>query len=146
MSSECECPLAGYCERHKLAKGGHWHKLCQERDDYREKWDAGRGPGQHNPELQIARELQRKTRFEKTRLLWEELHTQLNPTDQWLQKWIKRIPSFGCGCKQGFKDIMAANPPRYNDWFAWTVEVHNAVNRKLNRREWTIEEARARWL
>jgi len=42
----CECPLAGYCERHKVAKGKHWHKLCQTNSDYRDAWDAGRGPGQ----------------------------------------------------------------------------------------------------
>lgn len=35
----CECPLAGYCERHKKTKGPSMHRLCQTRDDYRAKWD-----------------------------------------------------------------------------------------------------------
>lgn len=46
--SNCECPIAGYCERHKVTKTEHWHKLCQ-RDDYFTAWEEGRGPGQSPP-------------------------------------------------------------------------------------------------
>jgi hypothetical protein len=46
MTTPCECPLAGWCERHKVSKGSNWHKLCQTRDNYRQAWDEGRGPGQ----------------------------------------------------------------------------------------------------
>lgn len=43
--SQCECPIAGYCERHHVTKNEHWHKLCQ-REDYFQAWEEGRGPGQ----------------------------------------------------------------------------------------------------
>jgi hypothetical protein len=42
----CECPMAGWCERHKVAKGKTWHGLCRTSESYRKAWDEGRGPGQ----------------------------------------------------------------------------------------------------
>lgn len=35
----CDCPLAGYCDRHQRIKGTALHALCQTREDYRRKWD-----------------------------------------------------------------------------------------------------------
>lgn len=49
--TDCTCPIAGYCARHRVDKTEHWHKLCQTRDDYRAAWDAGRGPGQSRKPL-----------------------------------------------------------------------------------------------
>ena len=91
------------------------------------------------------RELLRQRRDELTRQLWAELHSKTNPTKEWFANWLKRVPSFGCKCRDAFEAIIKANPPRFDDWFAWTVEVHNAVNRKLGRKEWTLDEAVARW-
>lgn len=45
-SMQCECPLAGYCNRHSVKKSKHWHKLCQNHPSYRAAWDRGNGPGQ----------------------------------------------------------------------------------------------------
>ncbi len=43
----CECPAAGWCERHKLNKWvPRWHELCSTRIDYFELWERGEGPGQ----------------------------------------------------------------------------------------------------
>ena len=49
--SECTCQLAGWCDRHNMKKHATWHKLCQSHEDYREAWDAGRGPGQERKPL-----------------------------------------------------------------------------------------------
>lgn len=35
----CECPAAGWCERHQRAKSAHQYQLCQKREDYRALWD-----------------------------------------------------------------------------------------------------------
>lgn len=145
MSNPCSCPLAGYCERHRVEKGKHWHYLCQTRSDYRDKWDVGKGPGQNNPELQVAIQVARQTRVERGRKLWAELHTKQDATPEWFALWMQRVPSFGCGCRNAFAAIIAVNPPQYDDWFAWTVEAHNAVNDKLNKPQITIEEARTIW-
>ena len=45
----CECPEPGWCERHKIYKTPHWHRLCQTNESYRKAWDEGRGPGQQIP-------------------------------------------------------------------------------------------------
>ena len=42
----CECPLAGYCNRHEITKNLHHHKLCQNHEGYFNMWEEGRGPGQ----------------------------------------------------------------------------------------------------
>jgi len=42
----CECPLAGYCDRHGMKKNLHYHKLCQNHTGYFDMWEKGRGPGQ----------------------------------------------------------------------------------------------------
>ena len=42
----CQCPLAGYCDRHKITKNAHFHHLCQTRQDYFDMYEQCRGPGQ----------------------------------------------------------------------------------------------------
>lgn len=44
--TQCECPIAGYCARHKVKKTNGWHKLCQTRENYFLAWEQGRGIGQ----------------------------------------------------------------------------------------------------
>ena len=44
--------------------------------------------------------------------------------------------------REPVRGIRAALPPRFGDYFTWTVEVHNAVSRKLGKPEVTVEQAR----
>ena len=37
--SDCECPLAGWCERHKINKTEHLHGLCRTNAAHREAFD-----------------------------------------------------------------------------------------------------------
>jgi len=46
MTSPCTCGSFGFCARHGIRKGPHWFRLCQTREDYRQAWEEGRGPGQ----------------------------------------------------------------------------------------------------
>ncbi|HEY3969456.1 MAG TPA: DUF6171 family protein [Planctomycetaceae bacterium] len=43
----CECPVAGFCQRHGITKFERWHHLCRTRRDYFDLYEAGRGPGQN---------------------------------------------------------------------------------------------------
>ena len=56
----CDCPLAGYCERHQMFKHKHWHALCQSDAGYRSMWDARTGPGQQTIGDPIEMERRRK--------------------------------------------------------------------------------------
>lgn len=40
----CECPAAGFCERHKCTKTERFHELCKTRPDYFMAWENGIGP------------------------------------------------------------------------------------------------------
>lgn len=42
----CECPVAGYCDRHKINKSRRLHDLCQSGGRYWDAWEADRGPCQ----------------------------------------------------------------------------------------------------
>jgi len=78
--------------------------------------------------------------------LWAELHTTENPTPEWFADWVAKVKQLVCNCGGKLDGLLDANPPRYDDWFCWSVELHNAVNVTLNRSEWTIQEAEAVWL
>lgn len=48
----CNCPLSGYCERHKVDKTPHLFKLCRTNDRYFDAWEEGRGIGQRMPKAE----------------------------------------------------------------------------------------------
>jgi hypothetical protein len=76
---------------------------------------------------------------------WSGLHSKQDPNPEWFAGWLARIPRFGCTCRKDFQAIIEANPPRYDDFFAWSVEAHNAVNQKLNKPIMSLEDAAKIW-
>ena len=63
-NTECECPLAGFCNRHGIKKNNHYHKLCQNHPGYFQMWEECRGPGQqqidcHNKEQKTEEEVKK---------------------------------------------------------------------------------------
>lgn len=44
---ECTIPEGGWCKYHEVSKSAHWVQLCIHRPQYRQAWNAGRGPGQN---------------------------------------------------------------------------------------------------
>lgn len=69
-----------------------------------------------------------------------------------LGKFRKTIPNFsegGCKCKDFWISYMKKNPPTYgldeNSYFAWTVNLHNAVNEKLGKKIISLDEALSIW-
>lgn len=82
------------------------------------------------------------------RAAWSALHTQRNPTREWFEaEWKPLIPQ-GCGCAGSANELLDQNPPRFDspeEFFAWSVEYHNAVNRKLGKPELPLADAIAIW-
>lgn len=76
---------------------------------------------------------------------WSEFHT-MELTPESLAEWEAGIPSFGCDCKSKYREIKAANPPRFEDPHRWKWEIHNAVNAKLGKPLFAWEDYAARWL
>lgn len=79
--------------------------------------------------------------IERQRAHWSELHSVVMSQSQ-LEKWIDRIPGYDtlpCNCEKHFYKLLENNPPRFDDWYRWTWEIHNAVNLKLGKQliAWT---------
>jgi hypothetical protein len=98
---------------------------------------------------EIVKAEERAKRDVTTRKLWSILHNRafiLREVDgakeaEFLREFDARVP---CGdCRLHWREILKKTPPDFDAYFAWTVEVHNAVNRILGKREWTVAEARA---
>ena len=85
--------------------------------------------------------------------LWKELHNRaLNNKGesdiQYLQTFGHRIPRYtsGCKCKEFWTNWLKQHPPIFDQnggYFKWTVEAHNAVNAKLGKKIYTVEEAKS---
>lgn len=76
---------------------------------------------------------------ERFHRLWRELHTATAPD----QKLIDSIrASLPCGdCKVEFRKWK----PDFANWEQSVLGLHNAVNAKLGRAAWTLEQSRERW-
>jgi hypothetical protein len=47
-------------------------------------------------------------------------------------------------CRQHFEQVLVENPvPEAGDFFAWSVDVHNIVNKRLGKPEFSYEDALA---
>jgi hypothetical protein len=86
-----------------------------------------------------------KSIYEEGPKLWDELHTKENPRQDWLDGWVERIPKYGCKCAADFDQMLKDNPPRFSDWLTWTWEIHNTVNAKLNKPEFSRIDFLKRW-
>ena len=79
--------------------------------------------------------------------MWKLLHTkqiglELHP-GQWLRRFHEHL---SCPvCSSHFGILMQEFPPDYSEWFKWTWQVHNAVNKSLGKRQYTLEEAKERY-
>lgn len=85
--------------------------------------------------------------------LWQQLHQHAlqhkdgtNDT-AWIATWSKQLPRFttGCKCNEHWVKWLKANKPNFttrDTYFAWTVRAHNAVNARLGKPEYTVEQAR----
>lgn len=78
--------------------------------------------------------------------IWRDIHTVQNANPVWWAGIVEQIKSLFCDCGDFLETYIAENPPRFNDWFKWSWELHNAVNRKLGKQQQTFDDAKACWL
>ncbi len=89
--------------------------------------------------------------------LWQELHARpyapayadASNDTAFLNAWSARVPAEGgCRCRDTWRIWFAANPAVFTSrdaYFAWTVRAHNAVNAKLGKPQYTLEQALQRY-
>ena len=56
----CECPLAGYCNKHSVHKNTHLHTLCKTNIRYYNLWEKCKGPLQKFAECIKSKDRQQK--------------------------------------------------------------------------------------
>ena len=81
---------------------------------------------------------------DQLRKLWFELHTTV--TTHTLGSWEAKLRSLGmCSCATKYDKIKKANPPRTDDFFVWTWEIHNEVNINLDKPTFSLQDAIIKW-
>jgi hypothetical protein len=86
-----------------------------------------------------------KEQAEKGRAAWLWLHSEaianrLTPL-RLKSEFEPMIPGFGCSCLGDWRAILVKIPFCQDDQFAWTVDVHNAVNAKLEKPILSVADA-----
>ena len=143
---QCQCKLGEVCPRRgKVMPIVHWRKCQAGMVDHLDQLYA-RAPIV-NPELKIHSVTAKKNNawLDKVHSLWRELHTyavtQWHATIEerraWFASWLERVPNkFGCACRDHFTALLELLPPVFDSdvqFFAWSVRIHNEVNRKLSK-------------
>lgn len=109
MNCPCELPEAGEriydCERLGCRMTPHYCKLYQTREDYRNSWNAGRGPAQNLPDAKPQNQRARKKRKPTT-----GPGTELKRLLRWVG--ITDTGCGGCGGMAGRMDRMGSGACR----------------------------------
>lgn len=101
-------------------------------------------PGAPSPRQRISRAALTR----RPAAIWDDLHrralTHEGDDSAWLRDFELQILG-GCVCRKQWREDLAAKPPDFANYFAWTVAAHNAVNARLGKPILTVDEARAIW-
>lgn len=83
---------------------------------------------------------------------WTALHSYRGSTPQeraeFLSHWETTIPSSSCGCSESYQRYRHDDPPNFESdyaFFVWGVRMHNKVNEKLQRKQWSVAFAIQQW-
>jgi hypothetical protein len=144
----CECPLAGFCERHQIHKGEKWHSLCQSSESYRAAWDRrAAGNGERRRE-DLANRAKAKHRLARAgREAWRRLFLEVETLED-LRNWECTIPRYGCNCKRFYDGWLKSNPVEIDGEhvsFRWKWSLKSAVNQHLGHDDLTLDEAINYW-
>ena len=83
---------------------------------------------------------------------WAELHllgVRHRPGKNmtgWLNDWRDSIPFNGCPCKEHLDNWFSENPPDWNRFFEWGIDLHNAVNLRIGKPTMDVENAKELWM
>jgi len=151
----CSCPVAGWCERHRLEKTEKARQRCITKPSYRQAWDEGRLHGQRGVSFQATEAVKAKVRAReaKGRKAWVAAHACTDPSERWYRRWKRMIPRYGCLCRSKWAALEKKYPPPFGDLPAmlkWFIDRHNDVNVMLGKPIWgessnPIEKVSTQW-
>jgi len=82
---------------------------------------------------------------------WDQLHRRaLHHTggddSAFMRDFNEGVPQASCKCKEHWLKILKKHPPKFGKrYFAWTVYVHNKVNKKLGKERISVKKAKKIW-
>jgi hypothetical protein len=113
----------------------------------------GGRPTETRTQARIAPEGLSEAMLQRLRALWASFHLHAlmyrgNQAEEliWLRDFTASVPCGGC--RGHFIDVCNLDPPDLSSresYFAWTVRVHNAINRELGKPEVSLDEATSLW-
>jgi hypothetical protein len=85
---------------------------------------------------------------------WVKLHSfrllkwDSSIATEWFIQWQRDIPDIDCGCMVHWRGLIRRFPADLSSaeaFFAWGVEAHNRVNKRIGKKLFTIKEAKTQW-
>lgn len=64
---------------------------------------------------------------------------------KWFESWERSIPNINCSCRRHWFENKQKLPPDFTSaesFFKWSVEIHNVVNKQLDKPILSYQEAR----
>jgi hypothetical protein len=129
--NECQCELAGWCERHQRMKSDRMLHLCKADERYWAKWESTPSH-EYQPQLGCDYNHWMPLHYYAVKH-WHEWNEQA--AGWWYSMWAVRLPR-GCNCKENWNEEIKANPVDLSSargFFEWSWRIHNAVNRRLGK-------------
>ena len=74
---------------------------------------------------------------------WMKLHRNTDYTMRWVQQWVEDLPKVGCDCN--YDEALSQVPVRLDNWFPWSVDLHNWVNAKRKVEKVSLSDAYRMW-
>jgi hypothetical protein len=66
-------------------------------------------------------------------------------SSEWFNAWIDDLPFGECPCREHFHEYLKENPVDWEDFFLWTVDLHNAVNERIGKPTINVDDAAILW-
>lgn len=82
------------------------------------------------------------------RFAWTKKHQYKGCDPQWHELWELLIPRNGCSCSEDYAKLKAEDPPDFSspeNYWLWGFRLHNKINKKLDRPELSLEDAKKLW-
>lgn len=93
-----------------------------------------------NTIIRLTNEEFESRKIKKGRAAWEWLHSESRvgrlTIGRIATEFRAMIPRTGCGCLKDWDAILDSIPFNSDDQWLWSIEIHNAVNKKLGKPIW----------
>lgn len=96
---------------------------------------------------QVRAEQEQRT-VDQGRKAWIAKHSYSGCDQSFLTHWESTIPNGNCGCPESYQAFKLEDPPDMSSpwgFFLWGLRMHNRVNRKLGKPEWSLWSSLKKW-